>query len=89
MKYKELRIEFDRLKKIHEATNGAVIALETENKQLFQANGILEARNKQLLQQLEVRGRISNRALEKANTQNNDYLIEINRLRAERDGNIS
>jgi len=86
MKYPELKRAYEYLEKKLHAVNEAVRALEDQVRVLNVENNILEAKNKQLVLRLEIQDRITHQTLENANKQSNEYLEEINRLRAERDG---
>jgi len=81
MNYKQLKIKFNKLRKIHNSTNEAVERLETENRELLRQNNLLEAKNEQLVKQLTIRERITNKSLNRVNEQSDKYLREINRLR--------
>lgn len=86
MNYKALKRTYEKLTKIHASTNEAVIRLEMENARLNEVVVSLDGKVKDLVKQIGIRERVSNQALERANAKNNEYLTEINRLRAEVNG---
>lgn len=86
MKYPELKQAYESVKKRLTSVYGVVAKREEEITSLRQKNQFLEARNTQLIQQEEIQSKIVHQTLENANKQNNEYLEEINRLRAEANG---
>jgi len=80
---KELTKKHKKLKKIHDSVNLAVISLEVKIGELTRTILNLEARNEQLVKQMEIKDTIVHQTLEEVNKQNNIYLEEISRLRKE------
>jgi len=87
MKFKELKKNHDSLWKRYESLGEAHTKLAAEYNQLSTEHANIQLKNKQLLQQLEVRDRINQSAIENQNKQNNEYLEEIQRLRDKLNGN--
>ncbi|MBU1173080.1 MAG: hypothetical protein KKD44_26250 [Proteobacteria bacterium] len=79
----EIQKNYGALKRIHESVNLAVISLEAKVQELTHIVLNLEARNEQLVKQMEIKDVIVHQSLEESNKQNNIYLEEINMLREE------
>ena len=71
------------LEKKREALEESIRSLQDENARLNNAILVMENRVKQMAISLERQQSITHQALENANKQNNEYLVEIERLRAE------
>jgi len=79
----QLQRDYDALRRVHDAANRAIESLEIRNKELARETEILQSQKKQLEVQKITQQEVFQKALDKANEQNNRYLEEITHLRDE------
>ena len=81
--YKELEKELDFWKRKYTALGSATESLELKIEEQLRSIKTLEQRNEQLIQHGEIKDKITNQTMERANQQSNLYLEEIMELREE------